>query len=111
MWYFELIDYVLSRCSPDMIILSCGNHTEGHINNYRIHVHSTMSLNDKMRIATIRPVVYLQNSSLIPGELQLEVKDQDITLPPNSMSHYLCYHQLNELFNREKSLCDLYLYI
>ncbi|XP_063405747.1 uncharacterized protein LOC134689711 [Mytilus trossulus] len=106
-----LIDYVLSRCSSDMIILGSGNHTEGQINNYRNHVHSTMSLNDKMRIATIRPVVYLKNSSLIPGELQLEVKEQDITLPSNFMSHclrFLCYHHLNDIFNRENSLRDLY---
>ncbi|VDI83006.1 Hypothetical predicted protein [Mytilus galloprovincialis] len=88
----SLIDYVLSRCSSDMILLGNGYHTEGQINNYRHHVHSTMSLNDKMRIATIRPVVYLQNSSLIPGELHLEVKGQDITLPSNFMSHCLRFY-------------------
>ncbi|CAC5383823.1 pepT [Mytilus coruscus] len=108
----RLTDYVLSRCLPDMVLTGCVYYNAESINNYRNHVHSTMTLNDKMRIATVRHVMYLQHSSLIPRELQLEVKDQVILMPPTVLCHclrFLCYHLLGDISNTQQALHDLYL--
>ncbi|CAC5368380.1 unnamed protein product [Mytilus coruscus] len=107
----RLTDYVLSRCSPGMMLLCCGNYNEIHRNIYRNYVHSTMTLNDRMKIATVRQITYLPHSSLIPAELQLEVKDHEIMMPPTVMPHclrFLCYHHLGDISNRRQALSDLY---
>ncbi|VDI49343.1 Hypothetical predicted protein [Mytilus galloprovincialis] len=107
----RLTDTVLSRCSPDMVLIGCVYYHERHIKNYRNHVHSTMTLNDKMRIATLKSIIYSQSSSLIPRELQLEVKDQEMCLPPTVMAHclrFLCFHHLGDFPRRQTALHDLY---
>ncbi|VDI20826.1 Hypothetical predicted protein [Mytilus galloprovincialis] len=111
----RLTDYVLSRCSPGMLILSLSNYNEECILNYRNSVNSTTTLKDKMRIATVNYVNYLQNSSLIPRELQLEVNEgggKFTCIPPTVMFHclrFLCYHHLGNISNRQQALNDLYL--
>ncbi|XP_052085883.1 uncharacterized protein LOC127723344 [Mytilus californianus] len=108
----KLTDYVLSKCLSDMVLVGCVNYCEGHKHSYRNHVHSAMTLNERMRIATIHGVNYTQHSSLIPGELQLEVNDQTMTISPILMSHclrFLCFHHLGDIFNRQQALHDLYL--
>ncbi|VDH94023.1 Hypothetical predicted protein [Mytilus galloprovincialis] len=108
----RLTDYVLSRCSSDMLLIDLIHYSEEDMNNYRNNVYSTMTLNEMMRIATVANVHYFQNSSLIPMELQLEVNDDDIYIPPTVMSHflrYMCYHHLDDISNRQQALHDLYL--
>ncbi|XP_076080265.1 uncharacterized protein LOC143051141 [Mytilus galloprovincialis] len=107
----SLTDFVLSRCSHDMTF-------EGHEPScrhrimYRQNVHSSITLNKRMKIAIIRCAQYCKNSSLIPEELQLEVEQDQIDIPPVIMSHclrFLCYQHLGDIFNRQKSLRDLFL--
>ncbi|XP_076084129.1 uncharacterized protein LOC143054915 [Mytilus galloprovincialis] len=108
----KLTDYVLSRYSSNMLLLGCHNYHDGHINLYRNYVHSTMSLHEKMKMAVVQSVVYVKHSSLIPKELQLEVKDQFLCISPSVMSHclrFLCYHHIGDIFNRKQALLDLYL--
>lgn len=105
----KLTDKVLEKCSPEMLLMGLGNYSEKNISNYRNHVHSTMTMCEKMRKAFICDVRYIKRSSLIPAELQLEVKDEDIFIPPDVMSHclrVLCYHHLGDISNRQKSLYD-----
>jgi hypothetical protein len=67
-----------------------------------------------MKLATIDDVWYVEQSTLIPRELQPEVQDGIIIAPPVVMSHclrFLCYHHLHNIFNRQQSLRDLYLTI
>ena len=107
----RLTDYVLSRCSPDMM-QEGDDECEVHRNCYIQNIHSTMNLIDRMKMATIANVKYIPNSSLIPEELQLEVETRDLFLQPVVMSHclnVLCYHHLGDIYNRQKSLRDLYL--
>ncbi|CAC5384161.1 unnamed protein product [Mytilus coruscus] len=107
----RLPDYVLSRCLPDMMQKD-DDKCEVHRNCYRQNIHSTMNLNDRMKIATIGNVEYIPNSSSIPEELKLEVETQILTLQPVVMSNclnVLCYHHLGDIYNRQKSLRDLYL--
>jgi hypothetical protein len=50
---------------------------------------SNITLNDKMRLATIDDVCYVKQSTLIPHELKLEVQVFQFNVPPVVMSHCL----------------------
>jgi hypothetical protein len=110
-----IIDHVLSRCTPNMLMLHLDNNTTERIKCYKQNVGcSTITLNEKMRLATIDNVFYVKQSTLIPHELQPEVQDDCFTVPPVVLSHclrFLCYHHLNNIVNRQQSLRDLYLTI
>ena len=99
----KIIDHVLSRCTSDMIMLHKINYTTENIKYYKQNVGcSNITLNEKMRLATI------------PHELKPEVQDVVFEVPPVVMSHclrFLCYHHIHNIVNREQSLCDLYLTI
>ncbi|XP_071138543.1 uncharacterized protein [Mytilus edulis] len=106
----SLTDFVLSRCSPDMVF-QCDEPSCGHRIMYSQNVHSSITLNERMKMAIIRYVRYCKNSSLIPKELQLEVEKYRIDIPPVIMSYclrFLCYHHLGDIFNRQQSLRDLF---
>ncbi|XP_063406946.1 uncharacterized protein LOC134690806 [Mytilus trossulus] len=106
----SITDYVLSKCLTDMIAMNFQKYHEQQINYYRNHVHSTMTLQNKMRIAVVNDVKYLQHSSLIPQELKEEVKDRSIFLTPIVLSHclrFLCYHHIGNISNRQHALRDL----
>jgi hypothetical protein len=111
----KIIDHVLSRCTPDMIMLHIHNYTTADIKYYEQNTGcSNITLNEKMRLATIDNVEYVKQSTLIPHELKLEVQDGDFIVPPVVMSHclrFLCYHHLYNIVNRQQSLLDLYLTI
>ena len=111
----KIIYYVLSRCTPDMIVLGNTNCTIDDIKYYKQNVGcSKITLNEKMRLATIGHVRYVKQSTLIPHELKPEVQDGTFYVPPFVMSHclrFLCYHHLDNIVNRQQSLRDLYLTI
>ena len=111
----KIIDHVLSRCTPNMLMLNVSNYTTENIKYYKQNVGcSTITLNEKMRLATICGVWYTRQSPLMPHELQPEVHDGFFYAPPVVMSHclrFLCYHHLHNIVNRQQSLRDLYLTI
>ena len=111
----KIIDHVLSCCTPDMIMLGMAFYTTDDIKYYKENVGcSKITLNEKMRLATISSVWYVKKSTLIPHELKLEVQDGNFYVPPVVMSHclkFLCYHHLYDIVNRQQSLRDLYLTI
>ena len=111
----KIIDHVLSRCTPDMINLGKFQYTTDEIKYYKQNVGcSNITLNEKMRLATICGVWYVEQSTLIPHELRPEVQDDHFIAKPAVMSHclrFLCYHHLYNIVNRQQSLHDLYLAI
>ena len=111
----KIIDHVLSRCTPDMIKCKIVNYTTNNIKYYTHNIGcSNITLNEKMRLATIDNVFYVKQSTLIPHELKLEVQDGNFTVPPVVMSHclrFLCYHHLYNIGNRQQALRNLYLTI
>ena len=111
----SIIDHVLSRCTPDMIVLRIINYTTYHFKYYKQIIGcSNITLNEKMRMATIDSVWYVKQSTLIPHELKPEVQDGVFLVPSVIMSHclrFLCYHHLYNIVNRQQSLRDLYLTI
>ena len=110
----KIIDHVLSRCTPNMLMLRVNNCTEC-IKYYKQNVGcSSITLNEKMRLTTISDVMYEKQSTLIPHELKPEIQDCYFIVPPVVMSHclrFLCYHHLYYIVNRQQSLRDLYLTI
>ena len=106
----RLLDYVLARCDPTMLYLGKGFYTETNINIYRQNIHSTMTLNERMTIATRDCVMYLKDSSLLPEELKLTQGDLTIFVPPIIMSHFLkflCYHHLDDIPNKKHAIRDV----
>jgi hypothetical protein len=108
----KIIDHILSRCTPDMIKLYKTSYTRDDIKRYKQNVgRSKITLNEKMRLATINDVRYAKQSTLIPHELKPEVRDGDFDVPPVVMSHclrFLCHHHLHNNVNRQQSLWDLF---
>ena len=111
----RIIDHVLSRCTSDKIMLGKIIYTTDDIKYYKQNVGcSNVTLNEKMRLATVGNVFYVKQSTVIPQELKLEVQDGHFIVPPIVMSHclrFLCYHHLYNIVNRQQSLRDLYLTI
>jgi hypothetical protein len=111
----KIIDHVLSRCTPDMILMGKFNYTTDDIIHYKQNVGcSNSTLSEKMRLATVNNVWYVTKSTLIPRELKPEVLDGPFRVPPVVMSHclrVLCYHHLYNIVNREHALRDLLLTI
>ncbi|VDI23259.1 Hypothetical predicted protein [Mytilus galloprovincialis] len=108
----KLTEYVLSRCTHDMVQLNRDFYKEEDINSYRQNVHSKLTFIDRMKLATVNNTRYMRYSSLIPEELKLEVEDGDIDIPPVVMSfclRFLCHQHLGDIFNRKKALNDLLL--
>jgi hypothetical protein len=111
----KIIDHVLSRCAHNMVLLRVSNYTTERSKYYKQTVGcSTITLHEKMRLATIDYVWYSKQSPLMPRELQPEVQDCSFDVPSVVMSHclrFLCYHHLHNIDNRQQSLRDLYLTI
>jgi hypothetical protein len=98
-----------------MIILGIANYTTDYVKYYKQNVGcSNITLNEKIRLATVDDVLYVKQSTLIPHELRPEVQDYAFKVPPVVLSHclrFLCYHHLYNIVNRQQSLRDLYLTI
>ncbi|XP_071144232.1 uncharacterized protein [Mytilus edulis] len=106
----RLTEYILSMNLLDMVHLGKDYYSEADLNNYRHRVHSSMSLNAKMKTAVVDEVMYVRHSSLIPKELELEVEDHLFGIPLIIMSHclrFLCYHHIGDTFNRQQALRHL----
>ncbi|CAC5383664.1 unnamed protein product [Mytilus coruscus] len=108
----RLTEYALSKCTPDMMHVGCADYCKKDINNYKRNINSAMTLNERVKIATVGLVRFLCQSTLIPEELRLEVKFKTFKVPPVVMSHclkFLCYHHLGDMFNRQQALRALHL--
>ncbi|CAC5383663.1 unnamed protein product [Mytilus coruscus] len=102
----RLTEYALSKCTPDMMHVGCADYCKKDINNYKRNINSAMTLNERVKIATVGLVRFLRQSTLIPEELRLEVKFKTFKVPPVVMSHclkFLCYHHLGDMFNRQQA--------
>ncbi|XP_063405719.1 uncharacterized protein LOC134689683 [Mytilus trossulus] len=107
----RLTDYVLSKCSPNMIDQG-EEPLERCFQRYSHNVHSSMTLNERMTLATIAHVPYVQRSSLIPEELTLEVENHFRSISPITMIYclrFLCFHHRGDISNRQQALRNLHL--
>ncbi|XP_063405722.1 uncharacterized protein LOC134689686 [Mytilus trossulus] len=107
----RLTDYVLSKCSPNRIGQG-SQFSEICFQKYRYNVHSSMTLNERVTLATVTEVKYVPRSSLIPEELTLDVEHHFISISPCLMSHclrFLCFHHRGDISNRQLALRNIYL--
>jgi hypothetical protein len=71
-----------------MIMLNTVNYTTEDINYYKQSAGcSNITLNEKMRLATISNVMYVKQSTLLPHELKPEVQDDSFNVPPVVLCH------------------------
>ncbi|XP_052083838.1 uncharacterized protein LOC127721192 [Mytilus californianus] len=109
----QIIDHVMSRCTPDVVELGIATYNENHTNDYQQKTScSNMTLNEKMRMAIMRHIKYETCSSLIPQEFQSLVKKEQMIVPPLIMSHclrFLSYSHLNDAKNAQNTLKSLQL--
>ncbi|CAC5390047.1 unnamed protein product [Mytilus coruscus] len=108
----RLTEYVLSRCKHDMVNISCDIYEAEHMHCYKQNVQSEIILQNRMKLATIDGVTYVRHSSLIPEELQVEVEEMGMFIPPVVLSYclrFLCYHHIGNIYNRQQALYDLFL--
>lgn len=69
-------------------------------------------MSDKIKLGTISPVEYLQHSSLIPNELQLEIQNGNISIPPVVLCHclnFLSFYHTGDQCNKPPALRNLHL--
>ncbi|CAC5363436.1 unnamed protein product [Mytilus coruscus] len=108
----QIVNYILSRCSPDMLYLGCFFYQSKTFCKYQRIAHcQQITLKDRMRLATMGDIIFIRGSPLIPRELQYEVKDLKLRVPPVVMCHclqFLCNHHLNDFYKRKLSLQDLH---
>ncbi|XP_063406039.1 uncharacterized protein LOC134689998 [Mytilus trossulus] len=106
-----ITEYAISRCRQDgMVYAGRIIDDDETIKSYRQIVHSKIKFNDRIKLATVVSVRYLRNSLLIPEELQLEVENEFIQIPPVVLSFcltFLSYHHLGQIDNRQQALNDL----
>ncbi|CAC5408588.1 unnamed protein product [Mytilus coruscus] len=110
----SITDYILSRWSPYLMMTDTKIMNEIHRTKYNYTVHFSMTLEERVIIATAQHVNYRQHSPLIPEELQLEVEFRMMNILPNVMARclrFLCYDHLGEACNRRQALRDFYLTI
>ncbi|VDI79279.1 Hypothetical predicted protein [Mytilus galloprovincialis] len=108
----KLTEYVLSRCKHDMMNLGIDIYSEEQMNSYRQSVHSKLAFDERIKLATVDSVKYMRRSSLIPEEMQLDVEDDEIKIPPVVLSYclrFLCHHYLGDICNRQQALDNLLL--
>ncbi|CAC5389557.1 unnamed protein product [Mytilus coruscus] len=100
----RITDYVLSKCTPDKIYEAISLYNQKVIHDYSEHFQSkSIKLSDKIKLVTISPVIYLQHSSLIPDELQLEIQNGNISIPPVVLCHclkLLSFYHIGDLCNK-----------
>lgn len=104
----KLVKYAIKSFKKYMVYLGCPDYNDKEIDSYRQHVHNSVSLNDKIKIAMC--VDYMRHSPLIPEELQLEVDYVRNSLSPIVLSHcvrFLCYHHLGKIVKRQQALYKL----
>ncbi|CAG2218919.1 unnamed protein product [Mytilus edulis] len=107
----KIVEYVLSRCSTNLLVLSCPSFKQSDIKQYQsISECEVLTLTEKMKLSTSKYVQYYKKSSLIPHEFKLDNQDNNLNVSCDVMSScikFLCYHHLNEIENKEQSLSDL----
>ncbi|VDI42874.1 Hypothetical predicted protein [Mytilus galloprovincialis] len=107
----RIVDYILSRCSPDMLYLGCAFYLSKTFCTYqRLAYCQQITLMNRIRLATMGDIIFIKGSPLIPRELQFEAQDFKLRVPPVVMCHclkFLCYYHLNDFYKRKLSLQDL----
>lgn len=78
---------------------------------YKQNVQFEIILQNRIKLATVDGVTYVRQLSFIPEEIQVEVEEIDMCIPPVVLSYclrFLCHHHLGDFSNREQELHNLF---
>lgn len=108
----KIIHYVLTSCiSENMIPLNNVIYSSAALEYYQRRTDFKMlTLIDKMRMITLRDIIFISYSTMIPKELHYDATIRELQVPSVVMAfylRYLCCHHTKDFFNREQALRDL----
>ncbi|VDI40359.1 Hypothetical predicted protein [Mytilus galloprovincialis] len=103
----RLTEYILSIHLPDMVQLREDYYSEADINNYRHRVHSSMSLNAKMKTAVVDECNVRTALIINTKRTRAGGRRRIFHVSPIIMAHclrFLCYHHIGDTFNRQQHI-------
>jgi tetratricopeptide (TPR) repeat protein len=108
-----IISYALSKCTPEKVY-SQENLTDWQYELIKTRTVQSLGITNILKLLHVRDVKFMQQSTLIPEELELEVVNCTYSIPPVVYSHFLlflCHLHLNNVNQCYNSLRDLQLTI
>jgi hypothetical protein len=108
-----LISYALSKCTPEKVY-GQDNLSDWQYELIKTSAIQSLGITNILKLLRVSIFGFMQHSTLIPVELELEVANQPFLLPPVVYSHFLlclCHFRLNNVNQCYNSLRDLQLTI
>jgi len=108
-----IISYALSKCTPEKVYYQA-NLSDWQYELIKTRTVQSLGITSILKLLHVRFVVFTEQSTLIPEELELEVVNNIHFLPPVVYSHFLlflCHFHLNNVNQCYNSLRNLQLTI
>jgi len=109
----NIVSYAVSKCTPEKVYYQ-NNLSNEQYALIKTKTIQSISITRVLKLLLVRKVDFVQQSTLIPEELELEVVNDDHYLPPVVYSHFilfLCHYHLNNVNLCYSALVDLQLTI
>jgi hypothetical protein len=109
----HIVSYAVSKCTPEKVYYQKNLSSEQYA-LIKTKTMQSISITRVLKLLLVRLVVFKQQSTLIPEELELEVAHLPSILPPVVYSHFLsflCHYHLNNVNQCYSALADLQLTI
>jgi tetratricopeptide (TPR) repeat protein len=108
-----VISYALSKCTPEKVYYQ-GNLTDWQYELIKTRPVQSLGITNILKLLHVRDVIFMEQSTLIPEEIELGLVNCSYTIPPVVYSHFLlflCHLHLNNVNQCYNSLRDLQLTI
>jgi tetratricopeptide (TPR) repeat protein len=108
-----VISYALSKCTPEKVYYQ-ENLTDWQYELIKTRTVQSLGITNILKLLHVRDVIFMEQSTLIPEEIELEVVNCCYSIPPVVYSHFLlflCHLHLNNVNQCYYSLRDLQLTI
>jgi hypothetical protein len=105
----HIVSYAVSKCTPEKVYYE-ENLSDEQCALIKTKTIQSMSITRVLKLLLVRYVDFVEQSTLIPEELELEVVNNCHTIPPVVYSHFLrflCYYHLNNINQCNNALADL----
>jgi tetratricopeptide (TPR) repeat protein len=109
----HIVAYAVSKCTPEKVYYQQNLSSEQYA-LIKTKTMQSMSITRVLKLLLVRVVDFIQQSTLIPEELELEVAHFPYSLTPVVYSHFLsflCHYHLNNVNQCYSALDDLQLTI
>jgi hypothetical protein len=85
-----IISYALSKCTPEKVC-NQENLTDWQYELIQTRTVQSLGITNILQLLHVRAVWFIEHSTLIPEELELEVVNCNYTIPPVVYSHFLLF--------------------